>query len=179
VLASIAATLDPSRDALVLTGDHGLASIDTEVRLGRLLSDWSLAPRWQVFAGGCIAHFYRFGGEDDAPKLISWLVDLKAPDGAPIFERVERKAVRSHPNSGDVVATAYPRFALTRGEGDLFVKPSYYGQHGGLNSHHEYDTTLIAWGRGVAVTSIPTIPQTWIARYVAQLLGVPAPGSAE
>jgi hypothetical protein len=179
VLGSIAAALDPSRDALVVTGDHGLASIDTEVRLGRLLGNWSLAPRWQVFAGGNVAHFYRFGGDDDAPNLIAWLGDLKAPDGTPVFERVERKAVTAHPNSGDVIAFAYPRFALSSGEGELFVKPSYYGQHGGLNSHHEYDTTLVAWGRGVAVTSIPMIPQTWIARYVSQLLGIPPPASAE
>jgi Type I phosphodiesterase / nucleotide pyrophosphatase len=179
ILGSIAAALDPSRDALVLTGDHGLASIDTEVRLGRLLGDWTLAPRWQVFAGGSIAHFYRFGGEDDAQKLMARLTELKSPDGAPVFERVERKAVQSHPNSGDVIAFAYPRFALAAGEGEPFVKPSYYGQHGGLNSHHEYDTTLMAWGRGVATMSLPTILQTQIARYVAQLLGIPAPAAAE
>jgi predicted AlkP superfamily phosphohydrolase/phosphomutase len=176
----VARVLDRGRDALIVTGDHGVASVDTEVRLGRLLATWGFAPRWGAFAGGNIAQLYRFEGNDDAEDLVRRLTELQSPDGVKVFERVERKTATSHRNSGDLVAFAFPRFSLTAAEGEPFAKPSYYGQHGGIAAtHHEFDTTLLAWGAGVPAVKVPRIRQTEIARYVAQLLGIAAPRDAE
>ena len=52
-------------DALVVTGDHGVAAADTEVRVNTLLRAAGLAPRWTAFATGNIAQIYRFEEPDD------------------------------------------------------------------------------------------------------------------
>jgi type I phosphodiesterase/nucleotide pyrophosphatase len=157
---------------IVITGDHGLAPVDTEVRLGGLLAGWN-ESQWSVFANGNVAHFYRFGGDDDTAALIDRLTALRAPDGAAVFERVERKSPSSHPNSGDVIAFAFPRFALSASaQGEPFVKPPYSGQHGGLNAHPEFHTTLGAEGPGIPPQTIEAMPQTDIAPMIERLLGL-------
>src|SRR5438046_62986 len=89
--------------AIVITGDHGLAPVDTEVRVNRILSSWN-ETQWTAFANGNSTHIYRLGGDDDTEALITKLRDLKSPDGANVFERVDRKQPTSHPNSGDIIA---------------------------------------------------------------------------
>ncbi|MEO8034164.1 MAG: alkaline phosphatase family protein [Acidobacteriota bacterium] len=178
VLASVSSSLNPATDALIVTGDHGVGAVDTEVRLGTLLAQWSF-NRWTAFAGGGTAHLYRSPGPDDTEALVEKLTLLRAPDGAPVFEQVLRKTAASHSNAGDVVLYAWPRFSLAAGGGEPFATASYYGQHGALNTHGEFHTTLVAWGAGVPETTIDSIRQTQIARYVSQLLGIPAPSSAE
>ncbi|HKO56182.1 MAG TPA: alkaline phosphatase family protein, partial [Thermoanaerobaculia bacterium] len=171
-VAATSAKLDPARDAIIVLGDHGLAPLDTALHLGRLLQDAGLADRWEAFAsGGSIAHFYRFGDPDDTAQLVAYLQNLKAPDGAPVFERVEAKTAAMHPNSGDVVAFAWPRFGLTIGGGELFLEATSQGQHGGLSTHREYHTTLGARGAGIASETIDELPQTEIAPFVRGLLG--------
>jgi len=157
--------------AIVITGDHGLAPVDTEVHLTRILKDWN-EPQWSAFANGNVVHFYRFSGDDDTDALVNKLTTLRAPDGALVFERVDRKTAQSHPNSGDLVAFAYPRFALTSANGDPFVKPPYAGQHGGLNSHPEFHTTLGAEGVMIPPQKIEAMPQTGIAPFIERLLGL-------
>src|SRR5207302_1798694 len=49
---------------ILITGDHGLAPVETEVRVGRILADWNEA-QWSAFANGNVAFFYRFGGDND------------------------------------------------------------------------------------------------------------------
>ncbi|MCU1349604.1 MAG: hypothetical protein JWO56_2634 [Acidobacteria bacterium] len=179
-VGEIMRALDATRDAVIVTGDHGVASVDTEVRLGRLLATWGLAPRWGVFAGGNVGELYRFEAPDDGDRLVTLLTELRAPDGATVFERVDRKSATSHRSSGDIVVYAFPRFSLSSMDGEPFAKPAYYGQHGGIAAtHHEFDTTLFAWGAGVPARKLPRIRQTEIARYVASLLGIPAPRDAE
>lgn len=179
-VGEIVHALDATRDALVVTGDHGVGAVDTEIRLGSLLTAWGLAPRWGAFAGGNVSELYRFADPDDSEQLVKLLTDLTSPDGAKVFERVERKSAASHRNAGDIVAYAFPRFSLTGADGEPFVKPSYYGQHGGIAAtHHEFDTTLLAWGAGVPAAKLPRIRQTGIARYVSRLLGIPPPADAE
>lgn len=178
ILTSVSSKLNPASDALIVTGDHGMGAVDTEVRLGTLLANWSF-DRWTAFAGGGTAHLYRSGGADDTDALVEKLNALRSPDGAPVFEQVQRKTPASHPNAGDLVLYAWPRFSLAAGAGDAFVKPSYYGQHGALNTHREFHTTLVVWGAGAEKTTVDTIRQTQIARYVSELLGIQAPSSAE
>jgi predicted AlkP superfamily pyrophosphatase or phosphodiesterase len=171
-LQTIGSTLDPSKDALVVTGDHGLAPIDTEVHLKRLLADWGLDQQWIAFAsGGGVAHLYRIAAEGGgAPQLIAHLEETG------FIERIDEK---SHPNSGDLVLYAYPHVALSATGGETVTKPRSYGQHGGIGSHAEFQTVLIAWGAGVAHAVVPELRQTQIASYVAALLGMDPPQKAD
>ncbi|HEY2090298.1 MAG TPA: alkaline phosphatase family protein [Thermoanaerobaculia bacterium] len=161
-VAALTGAIDPIRDAIVITGDHGYAPIDLEVRL-----DSVLPPGWRAFVNGNIAHLYRFSGDVD---VVSVLTNLRAPDGAAIFERVERRTPASHPNAGDVVAYAYPRFGLQNGAGPLFTPTAALGQHGGLNSHAEFHTTLGASGVGITPQRVDVLDQTDVAPFVRELL---------
>ncbi|HEX7152375.1 MAG TPA: alkaline phosphatase family protein [Thermoanaerobaculia bacterium] len=172
-LATLMHALDPARDALVVTGDHGLATIDTEVRVNRLLADRGFT-NWTAFASGNVAHLYRFAETADTDALIAML------NGSGHFDLVERKAATAHVNAGDVIAIAKPNVALSSSERTPAVgTPGYSGQHGGLNTYPQFHTTLFAWGAGVRRETIDELPQTRIARYVAGLIGMQAPAKAE
>ncbi|HMC70468.1 MAG TPA: alkaline phosphatase family protein, partial [Mycobacteriales bacterium] len=161
-VAALTGAIDPIRDAIVITGDHGFAPIDGEVRL-----DSILPPGWRAVVNGDIAELYRFSGDAD---VVNVLTNVRAPDGAPVFERVERRGPSSHPNSGDVVAYTYPRFALQNGAGPLFTPTTTLGQHGGLNTHPEFHTTLGASGLGITPQRIDVLQQTDVARFVRELM---------
>ena len=159
---------------ILITGDHGLAHVDTEVRVGRIIADWN-EPQWSALANGNVVHFYQFGGDDDTDALVNKLTTLRSPDGAVVFERVERRSASSHPNSGDILAFSAPRFALSSLiNADAFAKPLYSGQHGGLNSHPEFHSTLGAEGPGLPPQKIEAMPQTGIAPLIERLLGISA-----
>ncbi|HSP33149.1 MAG TPA: alkaline phosphatase family protein [Thermoanaerobaculia bacterium] len=162
-LSTIVSALHASRDAIVVTGDHGLAPIDTEVHLKALLNDVRWLP---VATGGGVAHLYDVGGADvnaTAAKL--------AATG--FFERIDRK---SHPNSGDLVLYAWPHVALSAEDGDVVVTlPRGAAQHGGIGSHHELQTVLFAWGAGVEQGVKRAMQQTEIAAFVSRLLGISQP----
>ncbi len=186
---AMTSSIDPARDAIVITGDHGLAPVDTEVRVNQLLVDWGFATRsgdrlaentrWAAYATGNVAHLYRFAAPDDSDALVKKLAFLQSPDGAMVFERIDRKLPASHPNAGDLTAYVFPRFGLSAALGEAFTKPLYYGQHGGLSSHHELQTALGASGAGVFSETLTEMPQTRIARYVCDLLGIVPPKDAE
>ncbi|HEX3111424.1 MAG TPA: alkaline phosphatase family protein, partial [Thermoanaerobaculia bacterium] len=172
-VAALTAAIDPIRDAIVITGDHGYAPADAEVRL-----DSILPAGWRAFVNGNVAHLYRFSGDAD---VVAVLTNLRAPDGSPVFERVERRGPSSHPNSGDVVAYTYPRFALQSGAGPIFTPVTASGQHGGLNTHPELHTTLGASGVGITPQRVDVLPQTDVARFVRELMfgpsGAPTAGA--
>ena len=173
--ATLASSLDPANDALVITGDHGLARAETEVYLGRLLASAGLAGDWAVFASGNVGQFYRITSHASSAALIA---TLKSTGW---FEEVDERTPATHPNAGDVIAYSFPNIGLsaTGGAGDIVVKASHYGQHGGLGTHHEFHTALIAWGAGVARGTLLEAHQTQIARFVSRLLGIDPPKNAE
>lgn len=173
-VAAIAASLDLSRDAFVVTGDHGLVRIDTELRVNRLLADRGFAPRWRAYASGNIAHLVRFEGADDADALVAML------QNSGLFEQVTKREPNAHRNAGDVIAFARPNVTLTpSSDAPAIVKPDNVAHHGALNTHRELHTILLARGAGVPATLPAEIAQTRIARFVAQLLGIQPPASAE
>ncbi|HXG57970.1 MAG TPA: alkaline phosphatase family protein [Thermoanaerobaculia bacterium] len=186
-IATIARSLDAEKDALVVTGDHGVGAIDTEVRINALLASRGLTKlsggsvaddtRWAAYASGNVAHLYRFAPPDDASRIVKLLTELRAPDGRPVFERVEVRTPLHHPNSGDVIAIAHPGFALTPGPGEIFTTVSGRGQHGGLPTHPVFHTLLRATGAGVTPQTVRTMQQTEVARFVAELLGMRFPAS--
>jgi type I phosphodiesterase/nucleotide pyrophosphatase len=163
---ALTAAVDPTRDAIVITGDHGYAPFDTEVRLNAMLP-----AGWRAYVNGHAAHLYRFSGDADVVDL---LTNLRSPDGAAVFESVTRHTATSHPNAGDVIASTFPRFALSNAAGPLFAKVANYGQHGALNSHPELNTTLGASGVGITPQRIDVMPQTDVAPFVKTLLGISA-----
>jgi type I phosphodiesterase/nucleotide pyrophosphatase len=160
----IASALERSRDSLVITGDHGLAPIDTEVHLKRLLADWGFDRDWLAVAtGGGVAHLY---GTTRTAELKAKL------EATGLIERIDPE---SHPNSGDLVLFAYPNVALSPAGGEPVTKPRSYGQHGGIGSHHEFQTVLIAWGAGIEHAIVPGMQQTEVAAFVSSLLGIRSP----
>ena len=166
-IAALSNAIDPARDALVVVGDHGVARIESDVHINRILTNGGFAPHWSAYPSGNVVMFSRGGEPDDTAALIDFLQHLTAPDGTRLFEQVTRNAARD-----DVTAFAFPRFAITMREGEPVTTSDTRGQHGGLTTHREYDTVLIGWGRGTARETLNPIPQTAIADYVMRLMGI-------
>jgi predicted AlkP superfamily phosphohydrolase/phosphomutase len=187
-VATILAAVPPGT-AMIVTGDHGMAPAVYDVRLNQLLIDWGLAQaskgalgpdsRWGAYGSGENVQLYRFAGTDDSAALIDRLQRLQGPDGTAVFERVERRTSADHPDAGDLLAYTHTRYVINMTLGDPFVKLVTYGQHGGLNLHHELHTAVFAVGPGVAHAHPAPVQQTKLARYIAELLGIEAPRNAE
>lgn len=173
-LATIRTALDPSRDALVVTGDHGVVATQREIRMNRLLAGGGFAPRWRAYTSGSVAHLYRFGGTDDADLVLQKLRSTG------FFEHLEKKSAASHPSSGDIVVVAFPEIELSSStEAPAEAEPHFYGHHGGLNTHRELHTVLFATGAGIPRGSFGELAQTTIARFVSELLGIAPPQMAD
>jgi hypothetical protein len=171
---ALRASLDPTHDALVVTGDHGLVGFDREVRMNRLLTERGFAPRWRAYVSGSAGHLYRFDGADDGDAVVKMLTETG------FFERIERKSAAHHRNAGDIIATAHPSVELSASaEAPIVAEPESYGHHGALNTHRELHTVAFAVGAGVPRGSFGEISQTRIARFVAGLLGIQPPNAAE
>ena len=175
--------------ALLVTADHGLAPVDTSVQVNRLLANWGYArieedklsaqTPWAAYTSGSQTHIYSFenASPEEREALAQRLRRLRAPDGEAIFELVALKSDSDHPNTGDIVAYGFPRFAMSRGLGPNVFEPTrFFGQHGGLNHHREYHTLLAAIGPGVGRWREEQWEQIRIAPYVARLLGIDPPG---
>lgn len=173
-LASLLAHLDPARDAVVVAGDHGLAVAQREVRLNRLLAEKGFFPRWRAYASGSAAHLYRFSGADDGAAVAAAL------EATGLFEKVERKGTTAHRNSGDLIAWGWPDVAV-RGdsEGPAQGVPEPAGQHGALSSNRQLHSPFLAFGAGIPQRTWGEMPQTRIARFLSQLLGIEPPAAAE
>lgn len=167
-LSAIGDALEPE-DALVVTSDHGLVPVQREVLLNRLLAEKGFAPRWRAYTSGAHAHLYRFSGSDDSGAVVNMLTSTG------FFERVEKKSAAMHRNAGDVVAYALPNIALNAGDAEKHPR----GQHGALNVHRELHPVLFAYGTGVTPGPLGEISQTKIARFVAELLGIAPPATAD
>jgi len=169
-VSAIRAALDPSRDALVVTGDHGLAPVDTEIRMNRLLADNGLSS-WRAYASGNVAHVY---GSGDANAVVA---ALKATG---LFDQVTKKSATAHRNSGDVVAYARTNVILSpSSEAPAIAPATSAANHGALSFHRELHTVLFATGAGSPQNPPAEVSQTRIARFVSQLLGIQPPTAAE
>ncbi len=167
-IAAISNAIDPSRDALVVVGDHGVAHVDADVHINRILHNAGFDVHWTPNPTGNVVMFHRTAPPDDTSAFIDFLKNLTAPDGSAIFEQVVYDQKRD-----DITAFAFPKFVITLREGEPVTSPAEYpGQHGGLPSHPEYETIVVGWGRGVARESLTSLPQTAVAGYVLRLLGV-------
>ena len=162
-LSTVMQTIDPARDAFLVTGDHGLVMADRELRLNALLREHGLGS-WRAFTSGYSAQIYGMG---DVGAVVNVLT------GSGHFERVEKKAADAHRNGGDVVAYAKPGIDLSNSnESPALVQRSPGGEHGGLNTNREFHTVLFATGAGVPKGTIGEVAQTRIAAFVLELLGI-------
>jgi len=162
-LDTVTRAVDRSRDALVVTGDHGLLPTETELRMNAVLRQHGFAE-WRAFASGYSAQIY---GSGDSTPLVDFL------NGYGQFERVETKAPGAHRNGGDVVVYARPGVSLSSSSDDPpVVQKAGRGEHGALNTHRELHTVLFASGAGVSNGSLGEIPQTKVFGLVRSLLGV-------
>jgi Uncharacterized proteins of the AP superfamily len=183
----------PNDATLVTCGDHGFAAGDMRVAVNQLLVDWGFAKRegdklsvetpWSAFVhGGNFVQFYHFGPRNRAQEdeLLKRLRQLRTPDGEVVFEKVEAKGRNANPRSGDIIAYANTRFAMTSYLGEkVFHRAAEYGYHGALNSHPELNTILIAAGPTIKPQRMAAVPQTSIARFISQLLGIDPPRDAQ
>ena len=173
-LNQVAAQLDYAKDALIVTGDHGLGRVQSELRINRLLAENGLAPRWRAYTSGSVAQVYRFGPPDDTDAVAALLART------PQIERVDKKSAASHRNSGDLTAYTLPSVAAGgSSDAPAFAPADHPGQHGGWNTHRELHTLLFARGAGVAQGDFGELSQTRIARFVSGLLGMAPPAAAE
>ncbi|HVR41937.1 MAG TPA: alkaline phosphatase family protein [Thermoanaerobaculia bacterium] len=180
-------------ETLVVVSDHGMAALDTAVRINGVLVDWGFAraaanggidpnSRWAAFTSGGAAHFHRFGPrvEGERERLIRSLTELRSPDGVPLFERVEPAGPASNPRAGEIEAYLRPRFGFTSGtRGERFVPTRYFGQHGYLNHHPEMHAIFGVWGQAAAGQSPAATSQTALAGWISSILGFEPPRDAE
>jgi hypothetical protein len=183
-----------SETAFVVTGDHGVGPLDSQVRVNRLLIEWGYAKAdtggrdldgttpWAAYATGSIAHIYALDPArlSDAATIAQKLRDVRDPAGHPVFETVRFRDANTHPNAGDIIAYSYPRIALISSlSGATFEKSTYFGQHGALNHYCELHTVFAAIGKGVPKQQLGAAEQTKLIRMVATLLGISPPRNAE
>ena len=165
---TLRSALDPTRDTLIVTGDHGLVPTERQIAINRLLREHGFAPRWRAYPSSSVAHIYRFSGADDSDALVAMLTATR------YFEKVEKKTAVSHRHSGDVIAWSWPNTAMVApDDAPLDSTPEPHGQHGALNTNRELHTALFAVGAGAPHAEIGEIEQTEIAAFVKALLGVP------
>lgn len=154
-------------DAFIVTGDHGLTVVETEIRMNRLLAERGFAPRWRSYSSGAHAHLYRFGDPDDSDVVVNMLT------ATGLFERIEKKTAAHHRNSGDVIATALPNVGISNDDlAPGIATPVPHGHHGALHHHRELHPPFFAIGSGVPSGDLGEIGQTAIARFVAELLSL-------
>jgi predicted AlkP superfamily phosphohydrolase/phosphomutase len=135
--------LDPTRDALVVVSDHGLAPLHDMVHINQALANVGLVkltpgdrpriakdtPMKAVTSGGC-AHIYlnlkgrEPGGvvepeqaNDLLRRAARALADIEGENGAVVEEIYTRKQAATiglaHPNSGDLIAFLHPGYTTT------------------------------------------------------------------
>lgn len=179
-IETVAEALEPD-DALIVTGDHGAVVATREIRMNRLLADRGFT-RWKAFTSGSVAQLYYTDGaavphrapEPETTALIAMLREQGS------FEVIEAKGAAHHPNSGDVIAWAFPEVALSHLDtAPAVVTPQPRGQHGARSTHRELQPPLFAYGAGIRPGTLGEIRQTQIARFVAALLGIAPPAGAE
>ena len=159
--------LDPDRDVLVVTSDHGMAPVFEEVRTNRVLADAGLlkldekdalriaadTPMVTTPSGACVHLYLNLRGRepggvvsaDDAPELLREaarvFADLEVagrPVVEKIFTRSEAAAVGlDSPNSGDLVVFLGPGFTASTNLDPPALEASRYYGQHGFLASHD------------------------------------------
>jgi len=171
------------RTAVVVTGDHGMMEVHTQLRPNLWLAEAGLRPP-RLEGGGWRATFHALGGsallrvhpsaQDGAAEARRVLDALPAALRATfrVVERAELDALGSDPDSPFALAAA-PGFVIDdRAEGPA-LRPNPGMSHGHHPDHPEMHTGLVAAGAGIRAGAVaPLLPLTGVAPLVAELLGL-------
>jgi hypothetical protein len=168
---------------IIVTGDHGMAEIHTQVRPNVWLVDAGLRPKvldgsrdWRATfhaIGGCA--FLRVQAPAEKNAVAAREVIERVPRGRDMFrivERAELDALGSDPDAPFALAAAPGYVIDRRAEG-----PSEQANPGMSHGHHpenrDMDTGFIAAGAGIrAGAAAPVLQLTDLAPLVAALLGL-------
>lgn len=169
------------RTAVIVTGDHGMTEIHSQIRPNVWLIEAGLrGPQletgdWRAFFHALAgAAFLRARSAEDVAAVRSVLDALPPAKRATfrIVEREELHALGSDPESPFALA-AVPGFVID----DRFDGPDLQPNPGMSHSHHpdepDMNTGFVAAGAGIrAGACAPLLPLTAIAPLVAELLGL-------
>jgi hypothetical protein len=170
--------------AIIVTGDHGMTEIHTQVRPNAWLKEAGLRPEKLDGASDWKATFHALGGcaflrvQEPAEQNVAAVRNVL--DALPaslrrtfrIVERDELEALGSDPDAPFALA-AGPGFVLDQGAEPPDRQPNPGMSHGHHPEMQDMDTGLVAAGAGIcAGASAPLLHLTDTAPLVAALLGV-------
>jgi hypothetical protein len=173
-----------SSTAIIVTGDHGMTEVHTQVRPNVWLVEAGLRPR--SFEGGRTwrATFHALGGcaflrvnqpADENIAAVREVLDRLPPGMRETFRIVERDELErlgSDPDAPLALASA-PGFVLDRRAEPPDQQPNPGMSHGHHPENADMDTGLVAAGAGIrAGASAPVLQLTVLAPLVASLLGL-------
>ncbi|MBX6365264.1 MAG: alkaline phosphatase family protein [Gemmatimonadetes bacterium] len=169
------------RTAVVVTGDHGMLEVHTQIRPNIWLVDAGLRPP-RLGDGPWAATFHAIGGAallrvrdpdgDAADAVRRALEALPAPLRATfrIVERDELDALGSDPVAPFALAAA-PGFVLDSRTDGPVLRPNPGMSHGHHPALPEMHTGFVAAGAGIRPGAVaPLLPLTAVAALVAALL---------
>jgi predicted AlkP superfamily pyrophosphatase or phosphodiesterase len=181
VLEVIERAKEWNRTAVIVTGDHGMTEIHSQIRPNVWLIEAGLRGE-QLETGDWRATFHALGGAAflrvrdpaDIAKVRRVLDELPSAKRElfRILEREELDALGSDPESPFALA-AIPGFVIDdRSAGpDLQVNPGM--SHGHHPDEPDMNTGFVACGAGIRAGAIaPLLPLTAIAPLIAELLGL-------
>jgi hypothetical protein len=175
------------RTAIIVTGDHGFATVDTRVAPNvwlveaGLLEDQRDRGNWRAaFHSGGGSVFLRLRNPADVAAVAEVRAALERlpADVRALFRIVEGEEIRARGGDPDspLALDGIPgiNFVLeTSGEP---VAPSRGGAHGYFPDFPQIHTGLVVWGAGVEPgRSIPLLPMEDVAPLAAALLGLTFP----
>lgn len=170
--------------AIIVTGDHGMTEVHTQVRPNTWLVGAGLRPR--SFEGGreWRATFHALGGcaflrvQEPAERNVAAVrevlgrLPLAIRETFRIVERDELSRLGSDPDAPLALAAA-PGFVLDRSPDGPDQQPNPGMSHGHHPENPDMNTGLVAAGAGIrAGASAPVLPLTSLAPPVAALLGI-------
>lgn len=183
VLEAIERAKEWDRTAVIVTGDHGMTEIHTQIRPNIWLIEAGLRGE-QLETADWRATFHALGGAaflrvrepaDEHVAAVRRVLDALPTAKRETFRIVEREeldALGSDPDSPFALA-AIPGFVIDdRSEGpDLQTNPGM--SHGHHPDESDMDTGFVACGAGIrAGACAPLLPLTAIAPLIAELLGL-------
>jgi hypothetical protein len=183
VLEVIERTQAWDRTAVIVTGDHGMMEVHTQLRPNVWLAEAGLrgekleGHEWRATfhaLGGSAFLDVREPAEENAAAARRVLDALPASTRATfrVVERDELARLGSDPDAPFALA-AGPGFEIDdRGEGPA-LQPNLGMTHGHHPDQPEMNTGLVAAGAGIrAGAVVPLLPLTCVAPLVAELLGL-------
>jgi predicted AlkP superfamily pyrophosphatase or phosphodiesterase len=151
----------------VLTSDHGFERIDHIANL-----------KVEATAAGIAGDLEAFGGiaTTTDPHVADWLRAEAQKPGSDVGREIPHdELVRYAPGLANVVAAFEPADHVMFGRedtGPAHTPPQEKGNHGFWPLRHDYRSTFLLYGAGVAKQSLPTLEMISLEARLAAVLGI-------